>query len=151
VWRLHRRCTSFLVPPLTGYFYRRDVASSLTAVVDERQLDFARALSTVLDELRADGEPEAFVEKAARTACAVVAHHLGRSAAMTPAVRASLHERSRELLARVPTPVLGRVVDSLDEPRRALVLTVVEGRGGRRAFQQRTQRSRVRRPAGVAH
>jgi glycosyltransferase involved in cell wall biosynthesis len=165
VWRLHRHCTSFLVPALTGHFYRRDVASSLTVVVDERQLDFTRAFDIVLDELRADGEPEAFVEKAARTACAVVAHHLGRSASMTPRVRALLRERSRDLLGRVPAPVLGRVVDALNEPRRALVLGVVEGRRVRRPLRVRplvrpaspaspsspASPASQRRPAGAAH
>jgi glycosyltransferase involved in cell wall biosynthesis len=147
VWRLHRHCSSFVVPALTGYFYRRDVPASLTAVVDERQLDFARALATVLDELTAAGEPEAFVEKAARTACAVVAHHVGRSAAMTPRVRTLLRERSRELLARVPAPVLGRVIDALDEPRRALVLGVVDGRRVRSPLR----RLSTGRRAGATH
>jgi len=149
VWRLHRGCTSFLVPSLTGYFYRREVASSLTAVVDERQLDFARALGTVLDELRADDEPEAYVEKAARTACAVVAHHLGRSEAMTPRVRMLLHERSRELLARVPPPVLGRVLDALDGPRRERLVGVLQEGPVRRALRSRPMRTR--RAAGAAH
>ena len=143
IWRLHRRCRSFVVPSLTGHFYRREVPSSLTAALDDRQLDFTRAFSTVLDELGADGEPEAFYDKAATTVCAVVAHPLGRWAAMPPPVRRELHRRCRELLGRLPDPVLGRVLGGMDEPRRELVLAAVTGNRCSPLSQMRRRRVSV--------
>ena len=126
IWRLHRRCTSFLVPSgLPGYFYRREVSSSLTAALDERQLDFTLAFGTVLAEIEADDEPDSFLEKAVRTSCVVIAHHLRRADAMTPAVRTELVRRSAALLHRVPESLLHRVLAAFDPERRELLRAAV--------------------------
>lgn len=139
IWRLHRHAESFLVPDLVGYFYRREVSSSLTAALDRRQLDFTDAFTRVIRDLQRDREPEVFVEKAVRTVCAVLAHHLSRSAAMTDEVRAELRRRSALLLRQVPTALLHQVLSGFDPARRARVLSVLEpwppvrvgGRAGR--------------------
>jgi glycosyltransferase involved in cell wall biosynthesis len=144
IWRLHRHGRSFVVPSGTpGHFYRREVSSSLTSLLDERQLDFTIAFGTVIDELQADGEPEALLDKAVRTTCVVVAHHLARSDAMHARVRAALVRRSSALLQRLPEPALHRVLAALDSTRRLqLVPLLGSGAAGReRASALRARRS----------
>jgi hypothetical protein len=144
IWRLHRHGTSFVVPSgAPGHFYRREVSSSLTTLLDERQLDFTIAFGTVIDELQADGEPEALLDKAVRTTCVVVAHHLARSDAMHPRVRAELVRRSSALLQRVPEPALHRVLAALDSTRRLQLVPLLGSRvaGRERAWALRARRS----------
>jgi glycosyltransferase involved in cell wall biosynthesis len=101
-WRLHLEADSFAVVGLTGVFYRRDVASSLTRVVDERQLDFLPAHDRIIDLVQADPEVERFLPKAVRSYCAIICHHIGRAARWPPALAEELRVRCGAALRRLP-------------------------------------------------
>ena len=53
-WRLHLQADSFAVVGLLGVFYRRDVATSLTQLTDERQFDFLAAHDQIVALVSAD-------------------------------------------------------------------------------------------------
>ncbi|MCC5581649.1 glycosyltransferase family 2 protein [Microtetraspora sp. AC03309] len=112
IWRLHRKARSFAVVSLAGVFYRRGVPGSLTAVGDERQLDFFTAYETILDEV----EP-GFLLKAARNLTGLLAHHVELIDRFTPELRARFEERAAAVLRRVPAEALA----GMDPDRRALV------------------------------
>ena len=73
-WRLHLQADSFAVVGLPGYFYRREVAGSLTAIGDDRQLHFFDALDRV-GELVLEPDAEAFRAKFVRAYFALIAFH----------------------------------------------------------------------------
>lgn len=117
IWRLHREAESFAVLGTLGHFYRRGVASSLTRIGDERQLDFIKAYDQVLSETAADREAAALMPKAVRTYCAVIAHHIGSTGKFEPAVARSLKSLAAAALSRMPRRVLDDVLDSMDTER----------------------------------
>ncbi|WP_067132280.1 glycosyltransferase family 2 protein [Microtetraspora malaysiensis] len=118
IWRLHRRARSFAVVSLAGVFYRRGVPGSLTAIGDERQLDFFTAYETILDEV----EPE-FLRKAARNLTGLLAHHVELIDRFTPELRTAFEERAAVILRRVPEEALA----GMDPERRALVALLARG------------------------
>ncbi|MER7740283.1 glycosyltransferase family 2 protein [Streptomyces sp. NPDC096538] len=118
IWRLHREAESFAVVGLLGVFYRKGVASSLTRIGDERQLDFVRAFDRVVAQTAADRDAARLLPKAVRTYCAVIAHHLAEQDKFEPAVAARLRATCAAALRRLPRDVLDGVLDSMD-PRRA--------------------------------
>ncbi|MCT2592712.1 glycosyltransferase [Streptomyces sp. N2-109] len=117
VWHLHLRAESFAVVGLLGVFYRRGVATSLTQIKDERQLDFMPAFDTLLDDLAADREAERFLPKAVRTYCAILAFHLANAEGYEEAVAARLRQQGAEALHRMPQQVLDTTLAELDTKR----------------------------------
>lgn len=130
IWRLHRRAASFAAVGMPGVFYRRGIATSLTQIGDERQLDFIRAFDQVLADTAADVESEALLPKAVRTYCAVIAHHVGSIERFESEVAAQLRSLSTDALGRMPRDVLDQVLDSMDAERSALLRRVRRGRRG---------------------
>ncbi|MCH6162203.1 glycosyltransferase family 2 protein [Streptomyces marispadix] len=116
IWRLHREAKSFAVLGMTGVYYRRGVASSLTQIGDVRQLDFIRAFDQVVDETARDRDAEALLPKAVRTYCAIISHHL-TSGRFQPRVERELRRRSAAALRRLPSDVLAGALDSMDLER----------------------------------
>lgn len=121
IWRLHLRAPSFAVVGLTGTFYRRAVASSLTQVTDERQLDFVRAFDEVFDLVQGDREADRWLPKAIRSYCAIVAHHLERGPRYPPALRAQLSTACRQSLRGLPQAPLREVYSSLGAERQRVL------------------------------
>ncbi|NYV77068.1 glycosyltransferase family 2 protein [Streptomyces sp. UH6] len=118
-WRLHREAESFAVVNLYGVFYRRGVASSLTRVGDERQLDFLRAFDLVMAETAEDRDGEELLPKVVRTYCAMMCHHLAADAEgrYQPSVGRKLRTLTAAALRRMPQEVLERTLDTMDAER----------------------------------
>ena len=114
IWRLHLRAASYAVVSLAGVFYRRQVPGSLTAIGDERQLHFFDAFHIVLDDL-AD-EPR-FLPKAARSLCALLAHHLELAGRFPPELRARFAAEAARVLGRLPEDLLARTLGELEPER----------------------------------
>ncbi|GHF48410.1 glycosyl transferase [Streptomyces mashuensis] len=160
IWRLHREAESFAAVGLLGVFYRRGVATSLTQIGDIRQLDFLRAFDQVIEETAADRDAAAFLPKAVRTYCAIIAHHLSHAQGgkgdahaeggkrFEPAVAKMLRSMSADALRRLPRPLVEDALNSMDADRAARL------RALRRRFPRPARHPAARpapaAPAGVA-
>jgi glycosyltransferase involved in cell wall biosynthesis len=71
IWRLHLQAQSFAVVGLLGIYYRRDVATSLTRLADERQFDFITAFDQIIAQVQEDREVDILLPKAIRSYCAI--------------------------------------------------------------------------------
>ncbi|MFC8510740.1 glycosyltransferase family 2 protein [Streptomyces sp. NPDC057411] len=121
IWRLHRRADSFAVIGDLGIFYRRGVATSLTQIGDERQLDFLHAFDQVIEETMNDPDADRLLPKAVRTYCAVISHHIGNTSKFEPEVARKLRAMSAGALRRLPQDVLDEALTAMgDERSRAL-------------------------------
>ncbi|WP_208321505.1 glycosyltransferase family 2 protein [Microbacterium hydrocarbonoxydans] len=129
IWRLHLKARSFAVVDAPALLYRRGVASSLTQVRDRRQLDFARAMTAVIEIVEQDAEAERFLPKATWTALALSSRHLVRARRMTPALRAEMRGSIRALIRRLPADAVPGVVRRLDGPRRRVLASLLRERG----------------------
>ncbi|PJE96780.1 glycosyl transferase [Streptomyces carminius] len=118
IWRLHREASSFAVVGLTGIFYRRGVAGSLTRIGDERQLDFIPAFDLLVEETSRDPDAAALLPKAVRTYCAVLHHHLTGDR-FEPRLARTLRARCAAALRRLPAGVLADALDGMDTARAA--------------------------------
>ncbi len=114
IWRLHRHAASYAVVSLAGVFYRRQVPGSLTQIGDERQLHFFDAFDLVLKDLEDDPR---FLPKAARSLCALLAHHLELAGRFTPELRARFEAATAQILHRLPADLLARTLDELEPER----------------------------------
>ncbi|MEU9062249.1 glycosyltransferase family 2 protein [Streptomyces sp. NPDC048430] len=117
IWRLHREAESFAVLGTLGHFYRRGVASSLTQIGDERQLDFIRAYDQVVADTAKDRDADILMPKAVRTYCAVISHHVGSMEKFEPSVARTLRSLASAALGNMPRRVLDDVLDSMDTER----------------------------------
>lgn len=129
IWRLHLNAQSFAVVDAPALLYRRGVSSSLTQVRDRRQLDFARAMSEVVDIVEADADAERFLPKITWTALALSSRHLVRARRMTPALRAEMRASIRGLLGRLPAAEVDAVIGRLDGPRRRVLAPLLRTTG----------------------
>ncbi|MFD8556075.1 glycosyltransferase family 2 protein [Streptosporangium canum] len=121
IWRLHRQASSFGVVSLAGLFYRRMVPGSLTRIGDARQLHFFDAFDLVFADLE-----EEFAPKAARTFCALLAHHLELADRFSPELRARFEQRGAEALRRLPEDLLAGT--RLDSERDQILRRLLEAR-----------------------
>lgn len=78
MWRVYLAARRFAVLGLTGHFYRREVAGSLTATAGERNLHFIEAYERILGVVGADRDSYRFLPKAHQSYLAVACHHLRR-------------------------------------------------------------------------
>lgn len=117
IWRLHREAESFAVLGMFGVFYRRGVATSLTQIGDERQLDFIRSLDQVLAETAQDAQADQLMPKAVRTYCAIIAHHLNTIERFEPRIARKLRSMSAAALQRMPQDLLADALDSMNFDR----------------------------------
>lgn len=121
IWRLHLQAESFAVVDAPALLYRRGVATSLTQVRDRRQLDFARALTQVVETVEQDVEAQRFLPKVVWTALALSSHHLVRSRRMAPGLRRDMRRSIRDLLAALPPAEVAVALDQLDGSRRRVL------------------------------
>ncbi|MGN6742340.1 MAG: glycosyltransferase family 2 protein [Amnibacterium sp.] len=120
-WRLHLHARSFAVVGLTGYFYRREVAGSLTAIGDERQLHFFDAFVAVRAELEGNAHFTAFEPKLVRSYLGIIAHHEASRARLHRSVHRAFRRRARATIAALPAALVAEAVTALD-PARARIL-----------------------------
>ncbi|QCX78723.1 putative glycosyltransferase EpsJ [Streptomyces sp. YIM 121038] len=126
IWALHRGAESYVVSGLRGVFYRRGVATSLTRIGDERQLDFFRSFDLVLSELDDDPEAGRLRAKALRGYCVVMAHQLLDRDRFDRGVHAELRRRSAEALERMTDAELDAALVGMGE-RRVQALRRIRG------------------------
>jgi glycosyltransferase involved in cell wall biosynthesis len=119
MWRVYLAARSFAVLGLTGVFYRREVAGSLTATTDERNLRFIDAYQLILRQVAADREAARFLPKAHQSFLAVSCHHLRRN--YPPGLRRELVRRLRDAFEPWWDEGLRTAADRLDPPRRDLL------------------------------
>ncbi|WP_333769579.1 glycosyltransferase family 2 protein [Streptomyces sp. IBSBF 2435] len=116
-WRMHLEAESVAVVGLLGMHYRRSVSTSLTAIGDERQLDFIRSCELAFDLLAKDPEGDRFLPKAVRQFCALTVFHLDQIDRLEPAMARRLKSSCAAALGRLPRDVLNTVLDSMDIER----------------------------------
>jgi glycosyltransferase involved in cell wall biosynthesis len=114
IWRLHLHVPTFAVVGMIGIFYRQGVATSLSQVSDERQLDFIDAFERIFAELSNDSEGPRFRSKAVRSFCSLLNYFLMREDQLTSATGVRLRERSQEFLVRLPGPEVQTAISTLD-------------------------------------
>lgn len=127
-WRLHLQAATYAVAGPPGILYRRGVPTSLTQVLDRRQLDFLPSFERVFDLVRHDPEAERWWPKAARMFLAVLARHVSRQEQMGSADRVLLGDRARQVLGTIPADVLAGAYAVAKPERRALLAPLVLGR-----------------------
>jgi glycosyltransferase involved in cell wall biosynthesis len=118
IWRLHLRAKAFAVVDAPAILYRRGVSTSLTQIVDARQLDFLPAFAEAVEVVQADPESARFLPKIVATTLKVCAHHLHRSGRMTPEVRRRLRRGIGDLLAQMPAAEVDAALRSMPDRRR---------------------------------
>ena len=126
IWRLHREARTFAVVPLAGLFYRRQVATSLTQVADERQLHFFDAYEQVLRGVAADPAADAFLPKAVHQFVALLGHHLHLLDRFEVSLAARFRDRALTAVAALPAEALGGVVVRGDRAK-ALLRVLPDG------------------------
>jgi glycosyltransferase involved in cell wall biosynthesis len=117
IWRLHLEAESYARIASLKYFYRRDVAASLTQVGDERQLDFIPSFEAVLSYVFSDPDFTSFQAKAIRQCLAVVHHHLVNAERLHPGLNDTMRVRLRELLQIIPDDQLAEALATMDRSR----------------------------------
>lgn len=117
-WRLHLEAGSFAVVGLLGVYYRRNVATSLTQLADERQFDFIRAFDQILALVEADRDADRLLPKVIRSYCAMILHHLGQSRRYPPELADQLLALCRRAVRGLPAVPLTQVLSGM-EPHRA--------------------------------
>lgn len=121
IWRLHLRAGTFAVVGLRGVRYRRDVASSLTQLGDERQLDFIPAFERIMQQVDADLEAATLLPKAMRSYLAVLCHHLSQPDRYSAMLQRRLRAASAASLRQLPAEALQAAVADLDTQRASSV------------------------------
>jgi hypothetical protein len=131
-WQLHLRAKSYASVGLHGICYRRGVATSLTQIGDDRQLDFMPAHDLILAEVLAHEEADRFLPKIVRTYCAMIAYHLNNAGRLLPEVARRQRQMATEALRRMPQDTLERTLDEMDAERSRMLRRLL-GRAPRKA------------------
>lgn len=127
IWRLHLQAPTFAVVGLLGVFYRRNVATSLTQLADERQFDFLVAFDSIVARVLADPEADLLLPKALRSYCAIMHHQLSRRDRYPPDLANQLALRSGAALRRLPAEPLRQVLAGMGPPRGPELAALLEG------------------------
>ncbi|PFG44068.1 glycosyltransferase involved in cell wall biosynthesis [Isoptericola jiangsuensis] len=116
-WRLLLGTRRYAVVDAPGYVYRRQVANSLTAIGDARQLGFVTAYDGVLDLLREDDALARYEPKALRDTLAVLHHHVKRRDAYPDDVWARMTQSTQRLVDRFDATVRADQRSAMDAER----------------------------------
>ncbi|MEV5040775.1 glycosyltransferase family 2 protein [Microbacterium sp. LMI1x-1-1.1] len=125
IWRLHLRAASFAVVDAPAILYRRGVTTSLTQVLDRRQLDFLPAFAEAIRVVEDDHDADRFLPKIATTTMSVCAYHLFRARAMSTADRTALRSGIRDLLRAIPADQIDPALSRLSDRRRRILARLV--------------------------
>lgn len=128
IWRLHLKARSYASLGLHGVFYRRGVATSLTQVKDDRQLDFIPAYDLLLQDVLNDPESDRFLLKAVRTYCAMIAFHMGKVDDYEALAAQRLRREAKAALHRMPEQALEETLRTIDSTRSRLLSRLRDGR-----------------------
>ncbi|MGW9825290.1 glycosyltransferase involved in cell wall biosynthesis [Brevibacterium pityocampae] len=106
IWNLHLNARSFAVIDAPGIGYRRGLASSLSQVLDARQLYFIEAFERIFALVERDPESTRFMPKAVRNWLAILHHQSERFAGTESELTRRITAGSRRVSAALPWPVL---------------------------------------------
>jgi glycosyltransferase involved in cell wall biosynthesis len=126
IWGLHLKASTYAVVDSPGFFYRRGVATSLTQALDERRLDYLKAMESIRLLVEADREAERFMPKAVQTMLALTAVHVAVWDQMSAELRSKLFAGVQETLSTYPAEVVADRIENMP-PARAEVLMPVLG------------------------
>lgn len=121
IWGLHLHARTFAVVGLHGVRYRRDVSASLTQLSDERQFDFIPAFERIVERVCDDRDAAVLLQKALRSYCAVVCHHLSLRDRYPLALQDKLRAGIAASLRRLPAEPLRATIAELDVQRASTV------------------------------
>lgn len=116
-WRIFIAELTFAVVDSQGYFYRRGVSGSLTAVYDERQLGFAHVFDTLIREIRSEPENERYLTKAVHNLISLYHWHLKREEMIPPKLLAAMSQSVVATAASVDPAVIETVWSTFSEAR----------------------------------
>lgn len=120
-WRLHLYARSYAVVGLVGYFYRREVPGSLTAIGDERQLHFFDSFDAVRAELGASEHFARFEPKLVRSYLGIIAHHETVRARLHRSTHRAFRKRARATIRSLPQDLVADTIAAMN-PARSRIL-----------------------------
>lgn len=121
IWNLHLNAESFAVVDAPGIAYRRGRSTSLSQVLDRRQLYFIRAFEKIFQLVGNDQDAEALLPKAVRNWLAILHHQAQRFAGADRALAREFTREARRVTAAIPWPVLKAEYSASRRDRRLAV------------------------------
>lgn len=118
IWRLHLHAETLVHLRYPGYFYRRQVATSLTSVGDSRQLDFLPAYHHTFDVVLAHRDADRYIPKLTRQFLAVAHHHMRLIERLDSSDQAALRAGILGVMDRIPNAALREGLDG-SPPKRS--------------------------------
>lgn len=125
-WRHHLEADSFAVVDTAGLCYRKGSSTSLTAVFDERQLDFIPAFRSIFAMLEAGPDLRRFEQKAVRNFLSILYFQIvNRGSSMTRAVREMLNLGAVNTLRSVDNDVIDLALTNFGDRRLPVIDPIV--------------------------
>ena len=125
-WRHHLEADSFAVVDTAGLCYRKGSSTSLTAVFDERQLDFIPAFRSIFAMLEATPDLRRFEQKAVRNFLSILYFQIvNRGSSMTRAVREMLNLGAVNTLKSVGGDVIDLALTNFGDRRLPVIDPIV--------------------------
>jgi len=125
-WRHHLEADSFAVVDTAGLCYRKGSSTSLTAVFDERQLDFIPAFRSIFAMLGAGPDLRRFEQKAVRNFLSILYFQIvNRGSSMTRAVREMLTLGAVNTLRSVGNDVIDLALTNFGDRRLPVIDPIV--------------------------
>lgn len=121
IWNLHLNAETFAVIDSPGIGYRRGMGTSLSQVLDARQLDFIRAFEEVFRLVLDDRDRDTFLPKAIRNWLAILHHQADRFAGADSQLTRRFLVDARRVSAQIPWPHLKEQFLASPRPRRVSV------------------------------
>ncbi|MGC3022971.1 glycosyltransferase family 2 protein [Brevibacterium sp. FAM 24630] len=125
-WRHHLEADSFAVVDTAGLCYRKGSTTSLTAIFDERQLDFIPAFRSVFAMLEARPEFRRFEHKAVRNFLSILYFQIvNRGSSMSREVREKLNIGAVHTLKTIGDDVIDLALTNYGERRLPVIDPIV--------------------------
>ncbi|WP_426937275.1 glycosyltransferase family 2 protein [Brevibacterium sp. LE-L] len=125
-WRHHLEADSFAVVDTAGLCYRKGSTTSLTAIFDERQLDFIPAFRSVFAMLEARPEFRRFEHKAVRNFLSILYFQIvNRGSSMSREVREKLNLGAVHTLKTIGDDVIDLALTNYGERRLPVIDPIV--------------------------
>lgn len=128
IWNLHLSSESFAVIDSPGIGYRRGMSTSLSQVLDARQLYFIRAFEAIFRLVLEDRERDAFLPKAVRNWLAILHHQADRFTGADSELTRRFLSDARRVSASIPWPQLREQFLASPRPRRVSVFQFMPNR-----------------------
>lgn len=125
-WRHHLETDSFAVVDTAGLCYRKGSTTSLTAIFDERQLDFIPAFRSVLAMLEEKSEFRRFEQKAVRNFLSILYFQIfNRGSSMSREVREKLNLGAVNTLKNIDNDIIDQALQNYGERRLPVIEPIV--------------------------